>query len=138
MENIEFVEELDDNTSKMIGIEFDKYSASKGLNCDYTPFNFVAKDGDKIIGIITGHAYYNEVHISDLIILEEYRKKHIGSKLVKAVEDFHRNKGYDFISLNTYDFQAPGFYKKNGYEIEYTRECKENKKLTKYFLVKKY
>ena len=40
------------------------------------------------------------------------------------------------INLTTYDFQAPDFYKKCGYEVEFVRKNKEEPKLTKYFLVK--
>ena len=51
--------------------EFNKFALKNGVTCNYTPFNFIAKDDEKIVGIITGHSYYNEVHIGDLIELEE-------------------------------------------------------------------
>lgn len=41
-----------------------------------------------MIGILTGHSYYKEIHIGDLIVLEEYRNKKTGSMLVKAVEEY--------------------------------------------------
>ena len=68
--------------------------------------------------------------------MEEYRNKHIGSKLIETVENYFRDKGFENINLTTYDFQAPEFYKKCGYEVEFVRENKEEPKLTKYFLVK--
>ena len=77
----------------------------------YTPFNFVAKDDNKVVGIITGKSYYKEVHISDLIVLEEYRGNDLGTKLVKTVEDYYKGKGFENINLTTYEFQAPEFYK---------------------------
>ena len=95
-------------------------------------------EDNKVIGIITGHTYYQEVHISDLIILEEYRKKHLGTKLVQAVEEYYKDKGFENINLTTYGFQAPEFYKKCGFQVEFIRENKNNPKLTKYFLVKYY
>ena len=106
------------------------------MTCNYTPFNFIAKENEEIIGLITGHSYYKEVHIGDLIVYEEYRNKHIGTKLVKTVEDYFKDKGFENINLTTYGFQAPEFYKKCGFEVEYVRENKENPKLNKYFLVK--
>ena len=85
---------------------------------------------------ITGNSYYKEVHISDLIILDEYRNNHIGSKLVQTVEDYFKGKGFENINLTTYGFQAPEFYKKCGFNIEFIRKNKENPKLDKYYLVK--
>ena len=136
MLNIEYKENLDEEFYKIIDTEFNKYANKNGVTCDYQPFNFIAKEDDKVIGIITGHSYYKEVHIGDLIIFEEYRNKHIGTQLVNTVENFYKNKGFENINLTTYAFQAPEFYKKCGFEVEFIRENKENPKLTKYFLVK--
>ena len=136
MLNIEFQEKLDEELSIFIDEEFNKYTIKHGVICDYTPFNFVAKDDNKVVGIITGKSYYKEVHISDLIVLEEYRGNDLGTKLVKTVEDYYKGKGFENINLTTYEFQAPEFYKKCGYKVEFIRENKENPKLTKYYLVK--
>lgn len=106
------------------------------MNCNYKSFAFVAKEDSKILGIITGKSYYKEVHISDLIIVEEYRNKRIGSKLIETVEKYYKDKDFENINLTTYGFQAPEFYKKCGFEVEFVRESKKNPKLNKYFLVK--
>ncbi len=82
------------------------------MNCNYKSFAFVAKEDSKILGIITGKSYYKEVHISDLIIVEEYRNKRIGSKLIETVEKYYKDKDFENINLTTYGFQAPEFYKK--------------------------
>ena len=79
---------------------------------------------------------YNEVHIGDLIIHKAHRKCGYGSKLVSAVEETFQNAGYDKITLTTFGFQAPEFYKKLGYIVEFIREDK-NPKLCKYFLSKR-
>ena len=136
MIEIEYKENLDGQFYKMIDEEFEKYAMKNDITCNYKPFNFIAKEEDKIIGIITGHSHYKEVHIGGLIVLEEYRNKHIGTKLVEEVEKYFANKGFENINLTTYEFQAPEFYKKCGFEVEFIRENKQNKKLNKYFLVK--
>ena len=136
MINIEYVENAGDEIYKLIGDEFNKYAAKNEVICNYTPFNFVAKEDNKIIGVITGHSYYKEVHISDLMTLEQYRNKHIGSQLMKTVEEYYKNKGFDNINVTTYQFQAPEFYKKCGFKLEFVRENKEDSKLNKYFFVK--
>lgn len=136
MLNIEYQENIEEKYYKIIDSEFNKYADQNQVICNYIPFAFIAKEDNKFVGIITGNSYYKEVHISDLIVLEEYRKKHIGSKLVKAVEDYYKNKGFENINLTTYEFQAPEFYKKCGFEVEFVRKNEENPKLNKYFLVK--
>ena len=92
----------------------------------------------KMVLLVIINLFILLVHISDLIILEEYRKKHLGTKLVQAVEEYYKDKGFENINLTTYGFQAPEFYKKCGFQVEFIRENKNNPKLTKYFLVKYY
>ena len=136
MINIEYKEELNEELYKFIDSEFNKYSEKNGVVCNYKPFAFLSKEDGKTVGIITGHSYYEEVHIGDLVIIEEYRHKNIGSQLVQAVEEKFKGKGFNNINLSTFEFEALGFYKKCGYEVEFTRENKGNPKLTKYFLIK--
>ena len=136
MIEIEYKEKLDEEIYTMIDVEFNKFATKNGVVCNYKSFAFVAKEDNKIIGIITGNSYYKEIHISDLIILEEYRNKHIGRKLIGTVENFYKSKGFENINLTTYAFQAPDFYKKCGFEVEFIRKNKENSKLDKYYLVK--
>lgn len=135
MIEIEYTDNLD-KFDDIINSEFNKCAKKNGVNCNYKSFAFVAKEDSKILGIITGKSYYKEVHISDLIIVEEYRNKRIGSKLIETVEKYYKDKDFENINLTTYGFQAPEFYKKCGFEVEFVRENKKNPKLNKYFLVK--
>ena len=128
-------DEVDDRLGEFINKEFSAYGEQNGVVLNYDEFCFAAEEDGKILGVITGRAYYNEVHIGDLIVASSVRKGGIGSKLVRAVEDNYRGKGYDKITLTTFGFQAPEFYKKLGYEVEFVREDKDPK-LSKYFLAK--
>lgn len=131
------VSEIDDVIGDFLDTEFVEYGKQNGIDVNYEDFCFVAKDSDgAILGVITGHAYYNEVHIGDLIIGKNNRRAGLGSQFVKAVEDAFRGSYYDIVTLTTFGFQAPEFYKKLGFEIEFVRE-QEDKKLNKYFLSKK-
>src|SRR5574344_385213 len=136
MLNIEYVGDLNSELNNIIDVEFNKFAIKNNIACNYMSFKFVAKENEKIIGILSGHSYYNEVHISELIVLEQYRNKHIGTKLLETAESYYKDKGFQHINLSTYAFQAPEFYKKCGFQVEFIRENKENPKLTKYFLVK--
>ncbi len=133
---IEIKTQLEDSDYKIIDDEFNKFAIKNEINCDYKTFNFIAKENEKIIGIIAGHTYYEEIYIENLIVLEEYRNRNIGSQLLQKVEDNYKNKGFKNINLTTYNFQAPKFYEKKGYTMEFIRENKENSKLSKYYFVK--
>lgn len=126
----------DDRIGEFINREFTVFGKESGVELNYDEFCFVAEDGNgQIIGVITGRAYYNEVHIGDLVIDKEHRKVGVGSKLVEEVENAYKGKGYEKITLTTFGFQAPEFYRKLGYAIEFVREDREPK-LSKYFLAK--
>ena len=128
-------DEVDDRLGEFINKEFSAYGKQNGVVLNYDEFCFAAEEDGNILGVITGRAYYNEVHIGDLIVASSVRKGGIGSKLVRAVEDNYRGNGYDKITLTTFGFQAPEFYKKLGYEVEFVREDKDPK-LSKFFLAK--
>ncbi len=126
----------DDRTDEFTNTEFSDYATDREVELNYEEFCFIAEDAGKIAGVITGRAYYNEVHIGDLIVGKNYRKDGIGSKLVAAVEDAFKEKKFEKIALTTFGFQAPEFYKKLGYELEFVREDKDPK-LCKFFFLKK-
>lgn len=132
---IKRVEEVDDKTGEFINEQFSQYGIQNEVELNYEEFCFVAEDEGNIAGVITGRAYYNEVHIGDLIVGKDFRRSGIGSRLVRAVEDAYKDKGYEKITLTTFGFQAPEFYKKLGYAVEFVREDKDPK-LSKYFLAK--
>ena len=128
--------EPEEQVGNFINEAFIDYAKSSDVDLNYEEYWFVAEDdSENIIGSITGRAYYNEVHIGDLIIDKNYRRQDIGTKLVRTVEEEYRNKGFDKITLTTFGFQAPEFYKKLGYLLEFVREDKDPK-LSKYFYCK--
>ena len=128
--------EPEEQVGNFINEAFIDYAKSSELDLNYEEYWFVAEDTNgNIIGSITGRAYYNEVHIGDLIIDKNHRRQDIGTKLVRTVEEEYRNKGFDKITLTTFGFQAPEFYKKLGYLLEFVREDKDPK-LSKYFYCK--
>ncbi|MBO4915978.1 MAG: GNAT family N-acetyltransferase [Oscillospiraceae bacterium] len=133
---IKRVNEADEAVGDFIHVEFTRYGEQNDVVLNYDEYCFAAEDGEgNIVGAITGRAYYNEVHIGDLIVAESHRRSGLGKRLVGAVEDCYRGKGYDVITLTTFGFQAPEFYKKLGYTVEFIRSSADPK-LTKYFLKK--
>ena len=129
------VEDDEPRIGEIIGKEFADYAVQNGVELNYDDFCFVEEEDGKILGAITGRAYYDEVHVVDLIVDPGCRRSGLGSKLVTTVEETYKGKGYTKITLTTCGFQAPEFYKKLGYQIEFIRENKDPK-LSKYFLSK--
>ncbi len=113
-----------------------EYDTENGVKYNFRRFAFVANDGDLKVGYLTGYSYYSEVTINNIIVIEKYRNKGIGSSLIKRVVDYYKNKNFNNVNLVTNEFQAPNFYKKCGFDLEFVRKNNKNPKLTKYFFIK--
>lgn len=79
--------------------------------------NFLVFDNDKLIGGAIGFVEYNWYFLDLLYIDEYYRGQDIGTKLIKEIEDFAIKENLTGIRMETWDFQARGFYEKNGYKV---------------------
>jgi ribosomal protein S18 acetylase RimI-like enzyme len=100
--------------------------------------SFVLKDErGTILGGITGNMYWQHLHIDFLWVDKSVRGEGYGSELLRKIEDFTVHKGCRLIHLDTFSFQAPEFYKKNGYEVFGTIE-NHPKGFNQYFLQKRF
>ena len=133
---IKNVKETNDKIGEFLDQAFAEYAVKNNVELNFDEFCFVAEEDGEILGVVTGRAYYNSVHIVDLIVDKKSRGKNIGTKLVKAVEEEYSGKGYKKITLTTFGFQAPEFYKKLGYTLEFVRED-DDPRLSKYFYIKR-
>ncbi len=115
-----------------------KYEEEKDVNIGYKKYAFImTDDGNKIIGGLTGYTAFEEVYVDDLWVDPSQRGKGYGKMLMDKVYEEFKDKGYDNINLCTNGFQAPKFYEKCGYELEFARK-KKNPKLEKYFFIKRF
>ena len=128
--------ESNDLIETFIEAEQVKYEEQNGISCNYTPFCFVAKNDDTIVGAISGATFFAEIYIDELVAKEAYRGKGIGTELIDTVLEYYKDYGFNNINCCTNEFQAPGFYEKCGFELEFVRKNKANPKLSKYFYIK--
>jgi GNAT superfamily N-acetyltransferase len=85
---------------------------------DYHPVAvFLRDEADTVRGGILGHCWGRWLHVEYLWVAEELRGQDYGSRLLAAAEDEARAHGCLGVFLDTFDFQAPGFYPKYGYEV---------------------
>lgn len=79
--------------------------------------NFLAFDNDKLIGGAIGFVEFNWYFLDLLYIDEEYRNRNIGTNLIKEIEKFALEEHLTGVRMETWNFQAKGFYEKNGYSV---------------------
>jgi GNAT superfamily N-acetyltransferase len=75
----------------------------------------VRDDNDEILGGLHGRFFYQWLYIDLLVVPEQARGQGMGSKLMQMAEDLARERRCVGMWLDTFEFQAPAFYKKCGY-----------------------
>ena len=118
---IEFtIEPCEKENVKAIVDGINEYNLSKvsAIADIWTPLEFVAKNenGIEIGGILAGLGYWNGLEIKILWVKDSHRRKGVGTRILKHVEKIAKEKGAKISMLDTFDFQAEGFYLKNGYK----------------------
>ena len=77
----------------------------------------VRSDKGEFVGGLLGFTHFNHFFISALYVDQQFRKEGIGRELMKRAEALALEQGCDVIYLDTFDYQAPGFYEKLGFEV---------------------
>lgn len=78
---------------------------------------FVKDDNNKIIGGLLGGTYWDWLYVDIFWLNDSCRKKGLGTKILYLAEHEAKARGCQFAYLETHDFQALDFYKKNNYEV---------------------
>ena len=69
----------------------------------------------KAVGGLTARISYSRMFVELLYVPETLRGQGLGEKLMREAEERARQAGCIGIWLDTFTFQAPGFYEKLGY-----------------------
>jgi len=69
----------------------------------------------RLLGGLILQSYWQETYIELLWVSARARRTGLGGKLIQEAERQARRHGSRLIHLNTYSFQAPRFYEKQGY-----------------------
>ena len=84
----------------------------------HAPLNIVAYDKDGApIGGILGGTYWGWLYVDVLWVHEDHRRQGIGSELLHKAEQEAISRGCHHVHLDTMSWQAPDFYKKQGYKV---------------------
>jgi GNAT superfamily N-acetyltransferase len=90
----------------------------------------------KVVGGLLGRSEFGLVYVEWLFLPEHLRRARIGSRMLAMAEEEGRRRGCTRITLTTLSIEAPGFYKKQGYNVAATIDC-DPPGLTRYYMMKK-
>jgi ribosomal protein S18 acetylase RimI-like enzyme len=84
----------------------------------YEPYRIVVRDEHNTIkaGILT-KIYLKSMYVELLWVSPEMRKERFGTKLLTMAEEYAQKNDCTFIALDTFSFQALGFYEKLNYSV---------------------
>ncbi|MEU6542663.1 GNAT family N-acetyltransferase [Streptomyces sp. NPDC046859] len=75
-------------------------------------------DAGALAGGLVGHTWATWLHVTYLWVDERHRGARLGSHLLAHAERVARDeRGCASVRLETWDFQAPEFYRKRGYDV---------------------
>ncbi len=97
------------------------YNAGKVPFTQPTPFirmNYQIKEKGMLIAGIKSVLYcWGCLYVDVLYVDPRHRNKGLGTRLLNKVEQEAKKHDCHLVHLDTFDFQAKGFYLKNGYSV---------------------
>lgn len=97
-------------------IEHNTASLPAEIKSPLDEVSFIARnENGEIIGGIAGTGFWQHMHIDFLWVDEAARGRRIAEQLMGEMEQYARKAGCRLIVVDTFSFQAPGFYKKQGF-----------------------
>ncbi|MGM0844729.1 MAG: GNAT family N-acetyltransferase [Bacillota bacterium] len=99
-------------------IEHNMNNISEEVKTPLENLSFIIRnEQEEIVGGITATLFWGHCHIDYLWIEQSCRKKGYGKELLAKMEKLAKDKGCYLIILDTFSFQAPEFYKSQGYKV---------------------
>lgn len=95
---------------------------STGINgLSEEPISFELFDGAEFVGAIVVQPFWEQLHIKYLFVEKNHRGQGIARALMNHALEFGIKRRYHFAFVETMSFQAPEFYQKMGFAIEFSR-----------------
>jgi GNAT superfamily N-acetyltransferase len=93
----------------------DEYARSMGHPFRSEDLLIEAWDGETWLGALTGHANQGWLFVNLLAVIPPARGRGVGSQLMHKAEALARERALVGLWLDTFSWQAPGFYQQLGY-----------------------
>ena len=102
---------------KVVADHLDSYNIAVTGFPEYSPVNLFLRDaGDEVVGGLLAGIWGGVLFVRILWVSEALRGRGFGRRLMEMAERRAVERGCRHIFLDTFDFQAPGFYEKLGYQ----------------------
>lgn len=83
---------------------------------DGLDLGFVVEEAGEMVGAAAGYTWGGICEVKTLWVHPDHRKAGLGSALMAQAIEEARARGCRLMFLTTYDFQAPDFYERLGFE----------------------
>ena len=108
----------DDAAHTIVGLGIRSYNEKMaGTNGYQRLCAFVHAPDGTVVGGLIGATYWNWFYIDLLWLPDQLRGRGYGHRLMTLAEEKARERGAKNAYLDTFSFQAPDFYKRQGYEV---------------------
>ena len=115
------LEDTESQKAQKIGELVRSYNRSKREAAESEPLNlYVEDDSGELLAGLVAETFGNWLEIEYVFVKEELRGQGIGSQLLQQVESEAKKRNCRYVFVNTYQFQAPAFYQKHGYQEVFT------------------
>ncbi len=105
----------DDATRAAIVGPLAAYNRAQAGRYDARPLIIAIEDAGAVVGGLWGRTAYDWLFVELLFVPEPLRRQGVGSDLMKRAEDEARARDCHHAWLDTFEFQARGFYERLGY-----------------------
>ena len=115
------LENTESQKAQEIGNLIRSYNRSKREAAESEPLNlYVEDDSGELLAGLVAETFGNWLEIEYLFVKEDLRGQGIGSQLLQRAESEAKKRNCRYAFVNTYQFQAPAFYQKHGYQEVFT------------------
>ena len=115
------LENTESQKAQEIGNLIRSYNRLKREKAESEPLNiYVEDEHGRLLAGLVAETFGNWLEIEYLFVKEELRGQGIGSQLLQQAESEAKKRNCRFAFVNTYQFQAPAFYQKHGYQEVFT------------------
>ena len=115
------LEDTESQKAQKIGELVRSYNRSKREAAESESLNlYIEDEHGRLLAGLVAETFGNWLEIEYLFVKEELRGQGIGSQLLQQAESEAKKRNCRFAFVNTYQFQAPSFYQKHGYQEVFT------------------